>query len=171
MLRFLILFLLLQVTLFSFEMMPWAQQWLVLPWTNALANISAWLMQWLDTGVVTFGKVIQSTQNQFAISIEAGCNGIEAMIVLLAAILAFPSSWTYKLLGLLWGFIAIQGINLVRIVSLFYLGQWNYTWFEWAHLYIWQALIMLDALIVFLIWVRYLPSADSMSERDMVVKA
>jgi hypothetical protein len=30
--------------------------------------------------------------------------------------------------------------------------------FEWAHLYVWQALIMLDVLIVWLIWVRALPS-------------
>ena len=41
------------------------------------------------------------------------------------------------------------------IISLFYLGQWNMTAFvQWAHLYIWQALIMLDVLIVWLIWVR-----------------
>jgi hypothetical protein len=25
--------------------------------------------------------------------------------------------------------------------------QWNPVWFEWAHLYLWQALIMLDGLI------------------------
>jgi hypothetical protein len=29
--------------------------------------------------------------------------------------------------------------------------------FEWAHLYVWQALIMLDVLVVWLIWVRTLP--------------
>jgi exosortase/archaeosortase family protein len=40
---------------------------------------------------------------------------------------------------------------------LFYLGQWSKEWFDWAHLYIWQALIMLDALVVFLVWIRYLP--------------
>ena len=38
----------------------------------------------------------------------------------------------------------------------FYLGQWNETAFEWAHLYIWQALIMLDVFVVFLFWVRWL---------------
>ena len=48
-------------------------------------------------------------------------------------------------------------MNLLRIISLFYLGQWSETLFDWAHLYIWQALIMLDALIVFLVWIRYLP--------------
>jgi hypothetical protein len=28
--------------------------------------------------------------------------------------------------------------------------------FEFAHLYLWQALIMLDVLVVWLLWVRYL---------------
>ena len=30
--------------------------------------------------------------------------------------------------------------------------------FEWAHLYVWQALIMLDVLVVWLVWVRTLPA-------------
>jgi exosortase/archaeosortase family protein len=55
------------------------------------------------------------------------------------------------------GFAAIQVLNLVRIISLFYLGQWNRVWFDWFHLYLWQALIVLDALVAFLVWLRYLP--------------
>jgi hypothetical protein len=31
--------------------------------------------------------------------------------------------------------------------------------FEWAHLYVWQALIMLDVLIVWVIWVRFAPAS------------
>jgi hypothetical protein len=31
--------------------------------------------------------------------------------------------------------------------------------FEWFHLYLWQALIILDALVVWLIWLRTLPQA------------
>jgi hypothetical protein len=54
----------------------------------------------------------------------------------------------------------VQGLNIVRVISLFYLGQWNYRVFEWAHLYVWQALIMLDVLIVWLVWVRLLRAAD-----------
>ena len=48
-------------------------------------------------------------------------------------------------------------LNVVRVISLFYLGQWNMQVFEWAHLYVWQALIMLDVLVVWLVWVRLLP--------------
>jgi hypothetical protein len=29
--------------------------------------------------------------------------------------------------------------------------------FEFAHLYVWQALIMLDVLVVWLIWIRAMP--------------
>lgn len=157
MLRFLIVFLLVQGVLFGGEMLQPVQTMLILPWTGWLADASGWLMSVFDPNVATAGKVVRSTLNGFAVSIEPGCNGVEAMIVLLAAIIAFPAPLTYKLTGLLWGFAAIQGMNLLRIISLFYLGQWSRELFDWAHLYIWQALIMLDALVVFLIWIRYLP--------------
>jgi len=118
----------------------------------------------VDSSAEAIGKVLRSTSNGFAVSIEAGCNGVEATLVLIAAILAFPSTWKQKLWGLALGFVAVQGLNVVRIISLFYLGQWNMTAFEWAHLYIWQALIMLDVLIVWLIWVRRINRAAHRDE-------
>ena len=157
MLRFLLFFLLVQGVLFGVEILQPIQTAIILPWTSLIADVSGWLMSMFDPNVATAGKVVRSTLNGFAVSIEPGCNGVEAMIVLLAAIIAFPAPFLYKLIGLAWGFVAIQGMNLLRIISLFYLGQWSQELFDWAHLYIWQALIMLDALVVFLIWIRYLP--------------
>ena len=154
--QFLVGFLVLQTLLFALEMLTITQTYVILPWTSFLAGLSAGLLSFLDPNVIASGKVIASTLKPFAISIEPGCNGVEAMIVLIAAILVFPATWKQRATGLLWGILAIQGLNLVRIISLFYLGQWDELWFEWAHLYLWQALIMLDALLVFLIWVRYL---------------
>jgi len=112
-----------------------------------------------DPGVIAEGKVLQSASNGFAVSIEAGCNGVEATIVLVAAMLAFPATWKRKLFGLALGVTAVQGLNVIRVISLFYLGQWNQDAFEFAHQYVWQALIMLDVLIVWLLWVRTLPRA------------
>lgn len=80
------------------------------------------------------------------------------MLVLVAAILAFPAPWKFKFWGIISGFFAVELLNIVRIISLFYLGQWNPVIFEWAHLYVWQALIMLDVLIIFLLWLRLLPA-------------
>jgi exosortase H (IPTLxxWG-CTERM-specific) len=154
--RFFLTFLLLVVVLFAAELTPPIQQAVVLPFTAAIAHISAGLMQLWDQQVMAQGKIIWDAASGFAVSIEAGCNGVEAAIVLIAAMAAFPAPWLDKVIGITVGFITIQVLNLARIVTLFYLGQWNQTAFEWAHLYIWQALIMLDVLIVFLIWLRWL---------------
>jgi len=160
MLRFFLLFVVLLAVLFGLELTPWVQDWFVTPWTNALAAISAWIVTLFDGNVVATGKIMRSSSNGFAVSIEAGCNGVEATLVLLAAMLAFPAPWRHKVVGLVIGVIAVQLLNIVRVISLFYLGQWNYDVFEWAHLYVWQALIMLDVLVVWLIWVRRVPRID-----------
>ena len=145
--------------LFAAELTPPVQSALVIPWTEALARASAALVTLFDSRVAAFGKILQSTSNGFAISIEAGCNGIEAAIILIAAMVAFPASWKHRAIGILAGLAAVQALNIVRVVSLFYIGQWNLAAFEWAHLYAWQALIMLDVLIVWLVWIRALPVA------------
>ena len=146
--------------LFGLELTPIAQRYFVVPWTDALAAISARLVTIFDPVVTASGNVLQSGANGFAVSIEAGCNGVEATLVLAAAMLAFPAPWRRKLGGLAIGILAVQGLNVIRVISLFYLGQWNYRVFEWAHLYVWQALIMLDVLVVWLVWVRLLPAID-----------
>ena len=154
--RFILLFVVLLVALFTFQLTPPGQA-IVGPWTNVVADTSAGLIRAFDGDAMSDGKMLMSRSTGFAIIIEAGCNGVEAMLVLLAGILAFPAPWRYKLAGFAVGVVAIQALNLVRIVSLFYLGQWDAKWFEWAHLYVWQSLIMLDALIVWLLWIRALP--------------
>ncbi|UCU99741.1 exosortase H [Acidovorax radicis] len=154
MLRFFLVFLFIQLTLFGVNMLSWVQLHLVLPWTALLARACAAVVTTFDATAAAAGKVLWNTQTGFGVSIEPGCNGIEACIVLFAAIVAFPERGRHKLIGLLAGFVAVQGLNVVRVISLYYLGQWNTQVFNFAHEYLWQALIMLDVLIVWLLWVR-----------------
>ncbi|MET0090096.1 MAG: exosortase H [Candidatus Thiodiazotropha sp.] len=143
--------------LFTLELLPVGQEWVVIPFTRFVAALSAWVIQRFDAGVAVYDNILLDPASGFAVSIEAGCNGVEASLVLIAAMLAFPAGWRARLIGIAIGFLAIQAMNLLRIISLFYLGQWNQLAFEWAHLYLWQSLIILDVLVVFLIWLRYLP--------------
>ena len=53
-------------------------------------------------------------------------------------------------------FLFIQTLNVVRIISLFYLGQWSYIVFEWFHLYLWPVFIMMDVLLAFAIYLHWL---------------
>lgn len=155
MLRFFLLFIVLLMVFFLGELTPWAQQWLVLPWTGLLADASAFIVKLFDPHVISHGKVIQDTVTGQGVSIESGCNGVEAFLVLMSAVLAYPASWTVRGAGVVVGFFAIQILNLVRIITLFYLAAWNHQVFEFAHLYLWQALIMLDVVVVWLLWMRW----------------
>jgi len=159
MIRFFVLFTILLVGLFTLEILEPAEKYVILPFTSLIADVSVWIVQLFDDNVEAFRNVIRNSTTGFGVRIERGCNGVEAVIILFAAIFAFPAPIKNKLLGFVIGFFAIQLLNLVRIVSLFYLGQWNQVAFEWFHLYLWQALIILDALVVWLIWLRTLPQA------------
>ncbi|MEH6633917.1 MAG: exosortase H [Halioglobus sp.] len=154
--RFVIVFLLVLVGLFTIEMLSPVQAHVIVPFTTVLANISAAIILPFDSSVIAYGKVLQFGDNGFAVSIEAGCNGVEATIVLIAAVLAFPAPWRARLAVVGIGFLAVQAMNIVRIISLFYLGNWNLEYFTWIHLYLWPVLIMLDVLIVFIVYLRYL---------------
>ena len=151
-------FALILLVLFTVELLNPVQTWVIQPFTAAIAKASAFVVQAFDSTVHAQGVVLSSMTTGAAVSIEPGCNGVEAMIVVMAAIAATRAPWTYKLIGIGLSFATIQALNLVRIISLFYLLQWNPVWFEWAHLYLWQALIMLDGVIVYLLWVRMLPA-------------
>jgi exosortase H (IPTLxxWG-CTERM-specific) len=166
MIRFFSIFIGTLALLFGIEMLAPVQQSVVHPWTGFLAYASAHIMQLFDGSIISHGRVLQSSVSGFGVSIEAGCNGVEAAIILMAGMLAFPSSLKLKLVGVLVGFVAVQGVNLLRIISLFYLGQWNYQAFEFAHLYLWQALIMLDVLVVWLLWIRAVSRQTPHSETE-----
>jgi exosortase H (IPTLxxWG-CTERM-specific) len=166
MIRFFILFTVLLVGLFTLEILQPAEKYVILPFTSLIADVSVWIIQLFDDNVVAFSNVIRDKTTGFGVRIERGCNGVEALIILFAAIFAFPAPLKHKFIGFAIGFVAIQGLNLVRIVSLFYLGQWNQVAFEWFHLYLWQALIILDALVVWLIWLRTLPQARARREQE-----
>ena len=161
MIRFFVLFSVLLVGLFTLEILQPVEKYVILPFTSAIADVSVWIIQAFDDNVVATANVIRDKTNGFGVRIERGCNGVEALIILFAAIFAFPAPFKNKLLGFAIGFFAIQALNLVRIISLFYLGQWNQVAFEWFHLYLWQALIILDALVVWLVWLRTLPQSGA----------
>ncbi len=154
--RFVLIFLLILVALFSIEVLKPVQEHVIVPFTGMLASLSAAIILPFDSSVIAYGKILQFKDTGFAVSIEAGCNGVEAAIVLIAAIIAFPARWRDRLLAIGLGFLAVQVMNIARIISLFYLGDWNMDAFSWIHMYLWPTLIMLDVLIVFVVYLRYL---------------
>ena len=86
--------------LFTLELLNVSQRYIIIPWTEFLAWMSSSLVSLFDSNAISQGVVLRDSENGFAVSIQPGCNGVEAMIVLIAAIFAFPSSIKEKLLGI-----------------------------------------------------------------------
>jgi exosortase H (IPTLxxWG-CTERM-specific) len=170
-LRFVAIFLACLLVLFTAELLVPVRDHVIVPFTSGLAHVSVWLMRLFDSNVIAQNDAIVDALRGGGIQIVAGCNGVEAVLILVSAVLAFPSPWKYKLTGIGLGFIAIQALNLVRIISLYYLQRWNHAWFEWFHLYLWQALIILDALVFWLIWLRWLPQDSSIAKQPAATPA
>lgn len=91
---------------------------------------------------------------RFAVAIHNGCNGLEAILVFIAGVLAFPASARRKAIGVLLGFVAIQGFNLVRVVALFYTGVFKPDWFSASHVLVWQSLVIVFAVGLWVLWVQ-----------------
>ena len=166
MLKFALLFIVYLVVLFLLELLAPVDRALIQPWTAFLAHVGGVVMRLVDSSVSVYGNVIAGGSSGFAIAIERGCNGIEAVIILVAAMLAYPATWRQRLVGIAAGLVCVQALNLIRVISLFYLGNWNRDWFDWFHLYVWPALIVADALVVFLLWLAWIrrreePPADA----------
>src|SRR4051794_6186393 len=110
--RFPILFAVVVVVLFAVELTRPVQAALVQPWTEGLAKISVAIIKVFDPNAIAYGRVLQSTSNGFAVSIEAGCNGVEAALILIAAIIAFRAPMKQKLVGIAGGLLAVQILNV-----------------------------------------------------------
>jgi exosortase H (IPTLxxWG-CTERM-specific) len=115
MLRFSILFLVLLLVLFTLEVLGPVEKHVILPFTESLATFSTWLIRLFDDSVKTYGNVIQSTSVAWGVSIERGCNGVEAVIILFAAIFAFPAPWRHRFVGFGIGFLASWAYTSVEV--------------------------------------------------------
>lgn len=100
------------------------------------------------------GRDAVKTSN-FAVEVIAGCTGQFTMMILAAMILAFPSRWKTKLLGMVAGIALIFVLNLFRLVTLFLIGNHYPQLFEEAHLFVWQTITICVALIFWYAWARH----------------
>jgi len=93
-----------------------------------------------------------------ALDVKFGCNGLEAVMIYSVAVIAFPSRWKHKLMGMVGGFLALQIINILRIALLAYSAVYLKSLFEYFHIYIAQGMMIAVSLGIFFIYLNYAKS-------------
>ena len=122
----------------------------IVPFTAWIASASGTVLSTLGEQATVEGTVIHS--GSFSVNIENGCNGVETALLLAAAVLAFPAGWRQRLTGFFLGFLAIQLLNLIRVVSLVWIGRHRPALFDSSHTVIWQSAVVLFGVLIFLFW-------------------
>ena len=166
-LRYLGLFILITVALFSVLATPRAEQVFIAPFTRGLVDACAALIGLFDGRVQALGDILRFTDGHGAVQVLAGCNAVEVCALLFAAIVAFPGKLKYGLIGAGVGIAALQLVNLLHIISLLYLSRGSQSLFEFFHNYVWDAMIGLEGMLIFFLWVRWQGGKSDLDARTV----
>jgi exosortase H (IPTLxxWG-CTERM-specific) len=128
------------------------------------AAVANTVLQAFGQKTAVSGVTIRSAE--YAISVRRGCDAIEPTWFYCAAVVAFPGRWRRKPVGLAVGAVAILALNLVRIVSLYFIGLRFPGIFATVHLELWPVAFIVAAVALWVGWIRwsegdFTPSADA----------
>ncbi len=122
----------------------------VRPFSAFQTSAAAIVLRAARQNVQATGTIL--AQKSYAVDVKNGCNGIEALALLVAAIGAFPAPWKSRLLMMLTGSVLLVAVNIVRIVSLFVILRDYPAAFEFMHVVVWQVALFLFIVAFFVKW-------------------
>ena len=118
------------------------------------ARASAWILATFGEATRSLGTSLFSPK--FSLEIRRGCDGLQASSYFASAVIASPLRVPFgrRMIAVAFGTALLLVINLVRIVTLYYVGVFYPSHFNMMHVDVWQALFILMPLAFWLIWVR-----------------
>ena len=126
---------------------------LLQPLLTALAALVGGLLKVTGLSVIVLGQKVVLPR-VFGIDIATECSGAQQLILFLSAVLAYPTSNRSRLFGVALGTAAVLLGNLVRLVTLFWVGVQAREYFDVAHSYIWGGVSCAGLVLLWLLWLR-----------------
>lgn len=113
------------------------------------------LIQLFDpaTGVIAVGSRLKAPGG--GINIINGCEGVDVMLLLLAAMLVAPISLRSKLIGSALGMLVVFALNQVRVIGLFYAYRMDRGLFDMLHGVAAPLMLIVAVSGYFLLWLQW----------------
>jgi exosortase/archaeosortase family protein len=89
------------------------------------------------------------------VTVLPACSCDQILCFFIAAVAAFPMPFAKKLAGAFVGSAAILGLNLVRIINLYWIGVHYPRVFSIAHEEIWALLFTIAPVALYIAWIRW----------------
>jgi exosortase/archaeosortase family protein len=116
------------------------------------AHLAGAVLALLDPSVHVHGADIVG---RYSLTFAMNCDAMDVYILFASALLAFPAGARARALGLAAGLAALVALNVVRIVSLYFVGVYFPRAFEFCHMDAWPMVIVLATCAGFLLWTRW----------------
>ncbi len=123
------------------------------PFNLLTARLSRDLISLVGYEAVLNGDLI--ALSGFRVRIISECTSLNATLLLLAFVLATPSSWRSRFIGFISGSALIFSVNIIRIAVITIVGRFHPVMFEALHVYLGQIVMFLLVVFVCLFWSRY----------------
>ena len=160
--RFGVTFLAVAGLLFAAYAFPYQQHGVSEAWFKeylaAYARLVGAVLGLFDSNVMVAGTLIRG---RMTLEIVKACDAMEVNILFVSAVVAFPAPWLRKLAALGGGLIALLALNVLRIVSLYYIGVGSPDWFEPMHLDVWPLVLVVLTATLFLLLARWMQSHEA----------
>ena len=100
------------------------------------------------------------TMKNLSIEVIVECTGVYEIIILSAAMLAYPAGFKKKLWGILLGVPFIFLVNIFRMVLIAVFSNYRPAIFELLHLYFWQVALILIILSAWILWIEKIVKSE-----------
>lgn len=145
---FLITFALLQ-TAYSMGQGGWVEQLIV---ERITVGTAAMLLAHFDPMVQAVAAGPRLIAPGGGINVLAGCEGTDALFLMVGAMIVAPISWPGRLIGVVASCLFIMAVNQLRVLSLFYAFRSDRALFDLLHGFVTPALLILAAGLFFIGW-------------------
>jgi len=115
-------------------------------WT---AKTAAWALWLLGENGRAHADVVESSLPTIRILSE--CTVLYPLVIFASAVVASPTTWRHKMTAVL-GVPLLAIVNLLRIVSLCYIGRWFPGAMDMSHFVIWESLMVFFTVLLWLLW-------------------
>jgi exosortase family protein XrtM len=119
---------------------------------GAYARLSGWVIRLFDPSAHVAGRDIVG---RTSLTIAKYCDAMDVNLLLIAAMLACPSPWKHRLVGIVAGVGLLSVVNVARIVVLYQIGVHAPGAFEFVHAEVFPMLMVVLAVGVFVVWSRW----------------
>lgn len=155
---FIIKFVVLVAVFHAFTSLPVYDR-LLPQYLHAVASFARALSHWFGESGEVAGATLRAPS--YAVTVSPACSAVELAGFIVAAVVAFPSSWRAKVSGVLLGMLLVATLNVIRVTSLFLVGLHARQAFDMVHDDLWAVVFILIAPLFVGGWIAHVHQRNS----------